>query len=182
MLEKIINRARYKLWFAFDLPIFIKERRFARGAELGVKGGRSIRYTLAANPQLHMIGIDLWEKQPGKAYLHNEQNENRCRKALQPFRERVRLYKGDANILCDAVRDESLDFVFYDIYNFRISAAELHETLLLKWIPKLRPGGVMIGRDFHSEDIAAVITELGYELQPCMVNGRPSPRLKYFSV
>lgn len=173
---------RYKLWFVFELPQFIYDRKFKRGVELGAKGGRSLKRVLAKNTNLEMIGLDFWEITPGKAYKDNNLNEERCKKAVAKFGNRVKLYKGDALNIAEKIEDQSMDFVFYDLYNFRVSNKTLHQTIIKKWTPKIRKGGVMIGRDFHNADISEAITELGFIIEPCIIKGKPSERLKYFSV
>jgi hypothetical protein len=176
----MLNKLRYKLWFIFDLPPYIRQRNCRTGAELGVKAGRSIYRVLRRNPDLKMIGLDLWETQEGSTYSKNQLNEVKCSKRLHPFSDRVALHKGSALDIADKVQDQSLDFIFYDLYNYRISTYELHAAIIRKWLPKLKDNGVFIGRDFHNPDIRKVIEDMGYQLQECRIGKRTSIRLKYF--
>ncbi len=166
----------------FELPQFIKQINAKNGAELGVKAGRSIKRILQKNKQLSMIGLDLWEIIPGKAYKDNVLNEQKCRKVLKKFGNRAILYKGDANKIAKEVKNSSLDFVFYDLYNFRTSSVSLHDEIIGNWIEKLKPGGYFIGRDFHNDDIRGVIEKRGFKIEICVVNGKISERLKFFKV
>lgn len=180
MENKILNRLFYKLWFLFDLPAFIKQNRFKSGAELGAKAGRSMYHVLRRNPEVTMIGLDMWEPQAGSTYSKNQQNEDKCRNRLRPYKDRVTLYKGYAQDIADNVQDKSLDFVFYDLYNHRVSTYDLHAQIIKKWAPKLRDNGFFIGRDFHTPELKKVIEDMGYQIQDCVIGKRKSVRLKFF--
>ncbi len=174
------NWLRFKLWFILELPFFIKEQQFKNGVELGAKAGRSLKRILQHNPNLKMTGIDLWEIIPGGAYKKNVENEKICIKATKKYGERVQLLKGDANILAKQFADSSLDFVFYDLYNFRTSNSDFHQKMLENWLPKIKLNGIIIGRDFHNSDLKKVIEDMGFVIQNCLIHQKPSIRLKYF--
>lgn len=173
---------RYKLWY-YELAAFIKEKQWTYGAEIGVKACRSFVVFLKRNPQLKMVGMDLWEDQPDSPYAHNTENEKKSRERCAPLGERAQLLKGDAAQIALSFPDKAFDFVFYDCYNYRISTPEFHRRLLAPWIPKIKPGGYLIGRDFHEPDVQAALKNLGYtNIEIMKVKGRESLRVKYVKV
>ena len=70
-MKNIVKWFKFKGWFIFDLPYFIKEQKFNQGLELGAKAGRSMYYMLKENKDLQLTGIDLWEVIEGSAYKNN---------------------------------------------------------------------------------------------------------------
>jgi SAM-dependent methyltransferase len=141
------------------LPYFIKERKYTTGLELGAKAGRSMYYTLKANKSLHLTGIDLWEIIPGGAYKKNNRNEDKCKRLLQKFSSRITLIKGDAFTIADTIENKSFDFIFYDLQCKTMS--NFHKDMIAKWLPKIKTGGVLIGRDFR--EFRQTFYELGFE-------------------
>ncbi len=174
---------KFKLWFIFDLPQFVKQQNYKMGVELGAKGCRSMKRVLRMNPQLTMIGIDLWELIPGGAYKKNVQNEDVCKEALKMYGSRAILYKGDVNEQVHKVENSSLDFVFYDLNNCSLdSTMAFHEKVIRHWIPKVKKGGFFIGRAFHTPDLGGAIKKIGCPVKKCVIEGRESERLMYFEV
>jgi hypothetical protein len=174
----IIQKIKYKLWY-IALSRYIKEQKFASGAEIGVKAGRSYFFYLKRNKKLRMIGLDLWENQPDSPYKNNLKNGEIALKRNKQFENRSTLYKGDAVLIGSKIKDGSLDFIFYDLFNYRVSKIELHREIIKPWLAKLKSNGVLIGRDFHEPDIAQAIKELTSKpIAPIIINGRPHIRLK----
>jgi Methyltransferase domain len=174
----IIQKIKYKLWY-MALSKYIKEKKFAAGAEIGVKAGRSYFFYLKRNKKLQMIGLDLWEDQPDSPYKNNLRNGEKALKRNKQFENRSTLYKGDAVEVGSKIKDGSLDFIFYDLFNYRISTVKLHREIIKPWLAKLKSTGVLIGRDFHEPDIAQAIKELtSKSIAPIIVNGQPHIRLK----
>jgi len=172
---------RYKAWFIFDLPYFVKQNNFTYGVELGAKAGRSMFYVLRANVQLTLIGIDKWQIIAGNAYKHNDINEKKCRKRLKRFSNRAQLIKGEALTIADIIADASLDFVYYDLQSQPMK--DKHEEMIKKWIQKIRDGGMLIGRDFR--DFRQAFYNIGiqeHQIQPCKIGKRTSERLEYIYI
>lgn len=175
----ILKWLRYKLWY-YDFARFIKEQHLHYGAELGVMAGRSFTFFLKKNPSLQMVGIDLWEDQPDTPYSHNTRNEKKCRKRSRRFKERIKLFKGDAAKLAMKFPNRSFDFVFYDCFNYRISTPDIHFYILQPWLSKIKKGGFLISRDFHEPDIRHALNEMGFaDIKIMCVNGKQSERVKY---
>lgn len=175
----LLSWLRYKFWY-YELAAFIDEQRLTRGTEIGVKAGRSFCTFLRMNPRLHMVGVDLWENQPGSPYANNSQNEQVCRARSAKFMNRAKLVKGEASQVACEFSEDQFDFAFYDCYNYRISTPEFHKKILQAWLPKIRKGGYLVGRDFHEPDVVEALHQLGLNnIQTVTLKGRESVRLKY---
>ena len=180
-MKNPIQWIRRKSWFLFDLPSFIMERGYQNGLELGAKAGRSMYHMLRVNPGLQLTGIDLWEVIEGGAYSKNDGNEEKCHKRLKKFKDRITLIKGNALNLSEEIENGSLDFVYYDLQCKPMHG--FHSSVLEKYLPKIKKGGVMIGRDFR--DFRNDFFGLGFEESdfiPCEFKNRVSHRLEYLEI
>lgn len=172
---------KHKTWFFFDLPFFVKENGFQTGLELGAKAGRSMFYMLKFNKELFLTGVDKWDVIAGGAYKHNHLNEEKCRKRLKPFGDRVNIVKNDALKAAEFIEDDSLDFIYYDLQCKAMLGK--HDEMIKSWTPKIKDGGVLIGRDFR--DFRQAFYNLGYQdkdILRCKIGSRYSERLEYFVV
>jgi hypothetical protein len=165
-------------WARFDFLAYLARRlQWTAGAELGVWEGRTISNVLRANPQLSMIGVDLWEPQPGNCGPEgyegwdHDQHERLARKACQPFGERAVLVRGWTHEVADRVPPTSLDFVFIDADH----GTDAVRRDILAWSPKLKPTGWLIGHDINWPTVRAAVDQLvpGYEIGPDVVWFRP---------
>jgi len=180
-MKNPVKWIKYKTWFLFDLPYFIREKGYKKGMELGVKSGRSMYHLLRVNKQLHLTGIDLWEVIEGGAYTKNDKNEAKCRKKLKRFENRCSLIKGNAMALSQEAEDYSYDFIYYDLQCKPMMNS--HQKMLEKWIPKIKKGGVLIGRDFRA--FREVFYNMGYQecdILPCKFKNKTSTRIEYISI
>lgn len=180
-MRNIITWFKFKGWFIFDLPYFIKEQQFTKGVELGAKAGRSMYYMLKVNQQLKLTGIDLWEVIEGGAYRENNRNELKCIAKLRSFGERVTLIKSDAIEVALGTADELYDFVYYDL-NCKPMIGH-HQSVIAAWLPKIRKGGMLIGRDFR--EFGSELYALGFEeedIRKCIMGNRVSERLEYILI
>ena len=180
-MQNLIKRVKYKGWFIFDLPYFIRENKFKKGIELGAKAGRSMFFMLRANKNLQLTGIDLWEVIEGGAYKNSNKNEVKCKHKLRKFNNRVTLIKGDAKQIADNIPDEEFDFIYYDLQCKLMTG--VHQEMISKWVPKIKKNGVLIGRDFR--DFRTAFYNLGYndeDFKKCMIGKRASDRLEYLVI
>lgn len=180
-MKNIISWVKFKGWFIFDLPYFIKKNGFKKGLELGAKGGRSMYYTLKTNPNLHLTGIDLWEVIEGSAYKNNNKNEQKCKYKLRKYKNRTTLIKGDAMQIEKGFSDEQFDFIFYDIKCDIMK--DKHQEMFSLYIKKIKKGGVLIGRDFKW--LRKEFYNLGYkeeDIKKCTIGKRTSERLEYLTI
>ncbi|MFA6152087.1 MAG: class I SAM-dependent methyltransferase [Chitinophagaceae bacterium] len=180
-MRSIIEWFKYKGWFIFDLPYFIKEKQYTIGLELGAKGGRSMYYMLKENKNLNLTGIDLWENLEGSAYKNNQKNEFRCKRKLRRFSDRTTLIKGDAKNIVNEFPDSSFDFIYYDLQCRNM--LDFHHQMISLYLPKIKNGGILIGRDFRQ--FRETFYNLGFEEEDflnCKMGERISPRLEYLVI
>ncbi len=167
-----------------DLGVFIRENGYLSGLELGVKDVRSMAAMLHQNPSLRLVGIDLWEDMPGSSpYKNNSRNLSFAVRRMEKYLFRnVHLYRGNCLQLAHKIQDHSLDFIFYDLYDFRSSNVDFVKSVLSAYLPKLKrdSGGIIIGRDFHQQDVQDAFSSLNLPSpKQCIINGIPHERIKY---
>lgn len=111
--------------------------------EIGVFEGRSARWMLEhvlTHPESRLVGVDAWP-------VEGDPFEARARANLDPFGERVELWKGPSGeVLRDPrFRPESFDVVYVDGDH---RALEVLTDSVLVW-PLLRVGGLCIWDDYR---------------------------------
>ena len=173
------GKIRRKLWRR-DLGRFVREHGFSSGLELGAKSGLSMEAVLKENPELRLTGIDLWEDMPDSSpYRANSSTHPVAENRIRCWGNAV-LMKGDCRMLGDYFADGSLDFIFYDLYDHRWSTDVFIISVLSIYLPKLKPDGLLIGRDFDQPDVHWALAQMGLPgPEPCRIQGRASTRLKY---
>ena len=123
---------------------------FTFGAELGVKEGRTLFFLLDSCPTLHMIGVDIWEPQPGPYAIYPHQvYEDKVRRKAEAYSGRVTLIKAWTHEAATSVPDRSLDFVFIDADHSTESVIKD----ISDWKPKLRLGGILCGHDGNKSSV-----------------------------
>jgi hypothetical protein len=117
-----------------QMALMFKELRFTHGAEIGVHLGAYSKVLCEANPNLWLHSIDVWDQE----IVYQEALET-----LRPYN----CYLDRISSL-DAARDlpdESLDFVYIDAnHHYEHIKADIEA-----WAPKVRPGGIVSGHDYH---------------------------------
>lgn len=149
------------------LTELVNSQGWTKGAELGVRDGKTYLHVLDNCPRLTLIGIDAWEPQPdnlgpeqwipgeaGFTYDH-EAYEKRVRERANKYGDRAVVWKGYTNQLVKQVDDESLDFVFIDADH----SAEGVRRDIQDWTPKVKPGGWVIGHDINWPSVKQVVNE-----------------------
>lgn len=134
--------------------------KFNLGAEIGVRHGVASHFLLSENRDLKTYLIDpyLPYMDAGNYFYDREQQRSIKKLAearLAEFSDRI-IWKILLSI--DAafeVPDESLDYCFIDAN---------HEYHFVKidieaWWPKIRPGGVLCGHDYHMEGVSRAVNE-----------------------
>lgn len=167
MKPTIDTPARWRNTF---IEWLVNEHGWTRGVELGVWKGDTLLHLLEHCPGLHMIGVDLWQAQPGHggpedwvAWDHSA-HEQRVRHGVQPYGGRVHLIKDYTTEAPKLVEDGALDFVFID-------ADHSTEGVLADidaWAPKLKPSGWFIGHDIDWPTVRAAVEHRlpGYDVGP----------------
>jgi predicted O-methyltransferase YrrM len=133
------NRGRYAL------ARVMADLGFRSGVEVGTERGSSAVIWCAANPQLHLTCIDPYgsyrnrrgRRQQDAAYAEA------C-KTLSPFN--VTMVRKPSLAVVDRFPDGSLDMIHIDgDHSFDACMMDL-----IKWAPKVRPGGVIALHDYCS--------------------------------
>ncbi len=154
----------------------VEQNGWTRGAELGVKDGRTFLHLLKTCPGLTMIGVDLWAPQPDnpgpETYVDwpHEQMERRVRERARRFGSRAIVLKMWTDEAVHEVEDQSLDFIFVDADH----STEAVRADIANWWPKVKDTGWIIGHDIDWETVRAVAEELlpGYIIGPDNAWGR----------
>lgn len=133
----------------------VQGRGLSRGAELGVKEGRTLFHLLDRCPGLSMIAVDLWAPSGDAAtrdWPHADY-ERAVRARAAGYGNRVELLKMSTREAADVVAVGSLDFVFIDADH--ATAAVMAD--IAAWRPKLRPGGLLCGDDAGWRSVRAAL-------------------------
>lgn len=164
--------ARYE-----TLAKWVNEFGWTWGAELGVSDGKTFIYLLEKCPELHMIGVDVWDNRgtvPGptaskevcecrycsetraaKKGMPIEKREAAARKGEERFRDRAVLMKMDTVEAAKWIYDGSQDFVFIDASHAENDVA----ADIAAWKSKVKPGGRICGHDHNMASVRAGIAE-----------------------
>jgi predicted O-methyltransferase YrrM len=114
----------------------VRERGWLAGAELGVASGQTFEALLRMFPDLRLIGVDR---------AINLHRRDRVRALVREFGPRAVYIETLTHFAARLVPDDSLDFVFVDA-DHRYEAVK---DDILRWRPKLRKGGTMLGHDYN---------------------------------
>jgi len=131
-----------------DLAELFNELGFTVGAEIGVLRGAYSKVLCEKNPNMKLYCVDPYLAYEG--FLPGEPNQaeqddifEECKGVLSPYNcEFIRKMSVDAS---KDFEKGSLDFIYLDA-NHRF---EHVVNDLVAWIPKVRPGGIISGHDFH---------------------------------
>ena len=139
----------------------INQRGFTSYVELGVQGGKTLRYVLENCPKLNrVVAVDLWQEQPdnpaGQVYgWAHEDNEAGVRALCDEFPGRLRVekrYTVDA-ALHYARLGEWFDLVFIDADH---SAQAVYNDIV-QWIDLIAPHGIIAGHDYNWPSVRYVV-------------------------
>jgi len=142
------------------VPRLLNEHQSQHVAEIGVWRGKLSKLILEKCPAVkHLLLVDAWEVVYGNDPQHgwmvfgpgtdNQEMAdayNTVKEGMLPYGSRVTVMKLPSVKAATLVPDGSLDAVLIDALHTYHACKED----ILAWIPKLRPGGLMIGDD-HSE-------------------------------
>jgi predicted O-methyltransferase YrrM len=150
----------------------VKENGWVLGAELGVWQGRTFLHLLKNCPNLTMIGVDIWEPQPDnegpqtytESVWDHKLFEQTVRNKSKVFGDRARILKMLTSDASKIIEDDILDFVFIDADH----SSEAVYNDIIKWVPKVKSSGWIIGHDINWPPVKKVIDELllGYVIGP----------------
>ncbi len=134
---------------AIVVNAIINAFKLTKGAELGVRRGEFSASLLQHNPNLYMICVDIWEDHPylnEKGQPHNN-NYHTFLSNIESVKYRCSQFKLLTIEAHKLVEDKSLDFIFID-------ATHTYDSLekdIFLWKDKLKPGGILMGHDYHPE-------------------------------
>lgn len=161
------------------LPIrLIREADAATGAELGVWRGARAFAVLEETLVQDLLLVDPWaedrnrfetpervpDRMPAGSYHctmgepHQDQAAldrmaESVRQRARPYGDRVHILRLPAVEAADGVPNTSLDFVLWDAVHLQRHV----EDDLTAWVPKVRPGGLLIGDGFMDAGIRAAV-------------------------
>lgn len=139
-----------KLWLAS----LINDKQLTLGAELGVHEAVTHLHLLENCPQLTMIGVDLYKGNQEK-YFESVVEQ------LHHYGDRSIFYRESTFTAHNHINDESLDFVFIDADH---SSQGVRKDIT-NWLPKVKPGGYMIGHDYTKHSVKTVVDSMFNNVQ-----------------
>lgn len=147
-----------KIW-RWDVVVnLLKNRPHKVGAEIGVWKGHFISQLLNKLPRIEKYyAIDPWEfyedyknsLNPDGNFLKNDMKDvfSEYEKSIKGFESKVVTLKMSSEEASNVILDNSLDFIFIDgnhEYNYV-------KPDILRWLPKVKPGGLISGHDYGQE-------------------------------
>lgn len=114
------------------------------GVELGVAAGDFSERILKRSKVRYLYSIDMWAGDRGHDILQYREAIAR----LHPYRDRNTLFRMRFDEALPLFDDGSLDFIYVDGY---AHDGELNGQTFREWYPKLRPGGIIAGDDYHAD-------------------------------
>jgi len=165
-----------------ELSGLIQQKGYTHGVELGVYRGKSYHRFLKHNKKLQLTGVDSWLVSPGYSHYKLLAYEMFSRAIRIRYFSRARLIKGDIEEVYTHFNDESMDFIHYDLFNMRTSTPQFHENALKLWLPKIKTGGMIFGRDFHQPDLAIALARIGLNSRTELQLGKPNKILTSITI
>jgi len=135
----------------FVLERWIKAKRFANVAEVGVKKGTTFLHLLETCPETNLFGVDIWENETEQLPAYYEKLQAAVRD--QP---RACLIRDRSVAAAKTFPDRFFDLVFIDADH----AEEAVMADIAAWYPKVRPGGILCGHDVHMETVRRAVDAL----------------------
>ncbi len=133
------------------------------GVELGVAEAGLSQKLLGHQVLSHLFCIDMYAGDRG----HDVEQYKRAIARLLPFRDRSTLIKLRFDEALDLFPDAFFDFIYVDGY---AHTGEEGGQTIADWYPKLKPGGIVAGDDYHPrwplvlEAVHAFVAERGLPL------------------
>jgi len=114
------------------------------GVELGVAEGVFSEQVLKHQPVKHWYSIDMWAGDRG----HTTQQYIMASERLAPYQDRNTIIRAKFADVVSDFSDEYFDFIYVDGY---AHTGQENGQTLTDWWPKLKPGGIFAGDDYHSD-------------------------------
>jgi predicted O-methyltransferase YrrM len=127
-----------------NLPKKFDALGYKKGVEVGVyRGGYASK--ILAGFSGHLTLVDPWQNYP--VLMDAKDAYDICKKAVEPYKDRVTFMRTTSEEASSHFEDESLDFVYID-GDHTYNAVTLD---LEKWYPKVKKGGLFYGHDYYWE-------------------------------
>jgi hypothetical protein len=127
-----------------------------KGIEIGVKQGKFSKVLLNGWHGCKLYLIDPWEDQDKSVYdenTHDHQSDYELTtNSLKDFSGRYEIIRQYSNVAHSHFAKNSLDFIYIDGNH----SYEGVKSDLELYYPKLKYGGIMMGDDYHANDIEKV--------------------------
>jgi len=139
-----------------ELGTIIQAEGLTRGIELGVQRGyfsKSILSNWPSCTEFHLV--DLWGHQSNYDDAANVDQEaqdaifNEAMENLKPWKQKLHVCRNFTTSCATTFEDDYFDFIYVDA---RHDFKGVWEDLVAYW-PKLRPGGIMAGHDYETNDL-----------------------------
>jgi len=167
-----------------DLAVSFSELGFKTGAELGVFRGVFSATLAAANPGLDLYSVDPWMSDDFSG-AQDRLNAHMGVALANAQKYGFKVIRKTSEEASKDFADSSLDFVYIDGNHY----FDYTMTDLIKWAPKVKPGGIISGHDYfrykgrHSiyfRVIEAVIAYTGaHGINPWFIFGQDSSKPKF---
>ena len=108
------------------------------GVELGVASGYFSESLLLSGNFQTLYSVDVW------ADHHNEEEYRNVCLRLGQFGDRSKIFRNTFDETLQSIPDKSLDFLYVDGY----AHTGTNASIILKWLPKMKNGGIIAGHDF----------------------------------
>lgn len=140
----------------------MKERNCRNYIEVGVWEGETLQHILKNIPELVALGIDAYSP----SHYSKDHISNMSRATDQDFNEAYKkavercgydqIEVGNSVEMAETIEDNWIDCILID-------AAHDYESCkadILAWIPKVRPGGMICGDDYHLPEVKLAVDEI----------------------
>jgi hypothetical protein len=114
------------------------------GIELGVAAGDFSERVLKTSKLGYLYSVDMWAGDRG----HGVDQYKEAIARLHPYRDRNMILRMRFDEALPLFPDHSFDFIYADGYAHN---GEENGRTFRDWYPKLRPGGIISGDDYHSD-------------------------------
>lgn len=159
------------------LGSMVKQCGWTSGCELGVFKGETFFYLLDNYPDLRMVGVDRWERTPGPkqdretgfaSYEDHpmEQYAKDVKYKAKSYGNRAWIYHDLTSKVATYFNDGVFDFVFVDASHDTDSVI----ADITNWLPKIKPGGVLVGHDINWPSVQRALQTLKLEWSEAEAN------------
>lgn len=134
-----------------ELVLYLNQKNTKIVAEVGAREGDFSKFILDNTSATKVYAIDPWEG--NKELLNPKEAFKKCSDLLKAYGDRAELIKGWSPDIANHFPDESLDFVYIDaLHDYESVKADIKA-----FYPKVKPGGIIAGHDYHKEDWPGVV-------------------------